>query len=287
MGNGLPRIHQPFRYRYVLHIAIFFTLSPTNLYTAICYACIAPLVLLFAAIGLYLFYLAYRYNFLFVSNANIDTKGRVYPRALQHLFVGLYIAEFCLVGLFAIATASSVGALGPLILMIVLLIFTALYHVSLNSALTPLLEYLPKSLESEERRLMEEDMAVDGGEKDVATKGTDFGPAPHKKPNFFKKWLRPDIYTDYATMRRLVPKEIEIRYEPEVEETAYYHPSITSVTPLLWIPRDSMGISKEEIAETEPIIPITDEGATLDEKNKIIWDAEDGRPPIYQEKIYY
>lgn len=240
---------------------------------------------MFAAIGLYFFYVAYRYNFLFVSNANIDTKGRVYPRALQHLFVGLYIAEVCLIGLFAIATGTSVGALGPLIMMIILLIFTALYHISLNTALGPLINYLPKSLEAEERRLLDEDRAVENGEK-AAVHDTD-GPAPHKKPGILKKFLRPDIFTDYATLRRLVPKDIEIRYEPEVEENAYFHPAINSDTPLLWIPRDSLGISKQEIQDTSRVIPITDEAAQLDEKNKIVWDAEDGRPPIYQTPVYY
>ncbi|KAK5177136.1 phosphate metabolism protein 7, partial [Cryomyces antarcticus] len=120
----------------------------------ICYACIAPLVLAFAAIGLWFFYFAYRYKLLFVSNANIDTKGLVYPRALQQLFVGLYVAELCLVGLFAIK-AGTPGAIGPLILMIILLIFTALYHVSLNAAIDPLMKYLPKSLDAEERRLLD------------------------------------------------------------------------------------------------------------------------------------
>jgi len=280
----------------------------TNLFIiAICYAAIAPLVLGFAAIGLFLFYFAYRYNLLFVSNATIDTKGLLYPRALGHLFIGLYVAEVCLIGLFAIATGTSVGALGPLILMIVFLIFTALYHVSLNSALGPLLTYLPKSLDAEERRLLEiehgrkGDDVLEGdkfaaGEKPASGVATSNGkqevtssaaPAPHKKPNFFQKWLRPDIYTDYETMRRLVPKEIAIEYERQVEETAYYNPAITAETPLLWIPRDPVGISRHEIDETKTVIPITDEGAYLDEKNKVCWDAEDGRPPIYQEKIYY
>jgi hypothetical protein len=35
------------------------------------------------------------------------------------------------------------------------------------------------------------------------------------------------------------------------------------------------------------VIPITDEGATLDKKNKIVWDAEDGRPPIWERPVYY
>ncbi|KAG9515562.1 DUF221-domain-containing protein, partial [Aureobasidium melanogenum] len=261
----------------------------TNLFViAICYAIIAPLVLIFAAIGLYLFYLAYRYNLLYVSNANIDTKGRVYPRALQQVFVGLYIAEFCLIGLFAIATGSSVGALGPLILMIIFLVFTALYHLSLNAALEPLINYLPKSLEAEERRLLDEDANAEKGEKGmVADTNVELGPPPHAKPTFWKKFLRPDIYTDYATMRRLVPKMVSIRYESEEEQHAYFNPAVTAQPQLLWIPRDPMGISRQEVRDTSKVIPITDEGATLDEKNKIVWDAEDGRPPIWERPVYY
>lgn len=206
-----------------------------------------------------------------------------------------------LIGLFAIATGASVGALGPLILMIIFLIFTVLYHMSLNAAMSPLLNYLPKSLDAEERRLRaldetaglpEGDQYADGAAKEGshangAAASHEVGPAPHKKPNFFVKWLRPDIYTDYQTMRRLVPKEIAVHYSNEIEETAFYNPAIKSDVPLLWIPKDPVGISKQEIAETSKVIPITDEGAFLDEKNKICWDAEDGRPPIYEEKIYY
>lgn len=269
------------------------TLFPvfTNLLViALCYAAIAPLVMGFAAIGLYLFYFAYRYNLMFVSNANIDTKGRIYPRALQQLFVGLYIAEICLIGLFAIATGHSRGALGPLILMILFLIFTALYNIALNSALDPLLNYLPKSLDAEERGLVEAERNAASGEPVDPEKAAVIIPkeaTPHKRPNMLTKFLRPDIYTDYHTMRRLVPKDIPIEYTPEGEEEAYFHPSVTSRTPLLWIPRDPVGMSAKEVHESSRVIPITDEGAYLDDKNKVVWDAQDGRPPIYTEKVYY
>jgi hypothetical protein len=261
----------------------------TNLFViAICYAIIAPLVLIFAAVGLYLFYLAYRYNLLYVSNANIDTKGRVYPRALQQVFVGLYIAEGCLIGLFAISTGSSIGALGPLVLMIIFMVFTALYHLSLNAALEPLINYLPKSLEAEERRLLDEDMTAERGEKGMGADPSEaLGSSPHDKPAFWKKFLRPDVYTDYATMRRMVPKMVNIRYESEEEQHAYFNPAITAAPTLLWIPRDPMGVSRQEVRDTSKVIPITDEGASLDEKNKIVWDAEDGRPPIWQRPVYY
>lgn len=54
---------------------------------------------------------------------------------------GLYIAEICLIGLFALKKA-----FGPLVLMAVFLIFTVLVHISLNEAVTPLLNNLPRTL---------------------------------------------------------------------------------------------------------------------------------------------
>ncbi|EKG16711.1 protein of unknown function DUF221 [Macrophomina phaseolina MS6] len=272
----------------------------TNLFViAICYACIAPLVLLFAAIGMWFFYFAYRYNLLFVYDIDIDTKGLVYPRALQQLFVGLYIAEGCLIGLFAIQLGDR-SALGPFIMMIILLIFTALYHISLNAALDPLLKYLPKSLQEEERRLLaaESDLPPDeradaptnGYEKAAATEdGIDPRVPPHERPGMIKKFLRPDIYTDYPTMRRMVPRNFadpDQLYAPEVERDAYFHPSITSEPPMLWIPRDSAGCSRQEVQETGKVIAITDVAAHFDEKNKIIWDPE-AEVPIAEPKIYY
>lgn len=265
------------------------------------------MVLGFAAIGLYLFYFAYRYNLLYVSNADIDTQGKVYPRALQQTTVGCYLLVVCLIGLFAIGTGSDQMAIGPLVLEIIFLIFMILYHVSLNNALEPLINYLPKNLEAEEQGLLDLERSklshTNGSGPSDAIQNGDYGdrvdsvekglhnttlPAPHKKPNFLSKFLRPDKYTDYATMRRLVPNSLDTaQYPPEVERDAYFHPAITSQPPLLWIPRDPAGVSRQEVKHSLKVIPITDEDAWLDEKNKIHWDSETGRPPIYEEKIYY
>lgn len=271
-----------------------------NALIAITYSIIAPLVLGFATIGIYLIYLAYRYNMLYVHNATVDTQGLVYPRALQQTTTGVYLSIVCLIGLFAINTA-----IGPLILMIVYLIFIALFHISLNSAIDPLLMYLPKSLQVEEESLLSlENGNMNGDhmtEKKSAqataseeagnsndTNGKDLPAAPHKKPNFITKFLFPHKYTDYHTLRRLVPRGFaEIEYAPEVERDAFYHPAISSPTPILWIPRDEMGVSRQECRHSSKVIPMTDEGAAFDEKGKMVWDQETARPPIYQEKIYY
>lgn len=271
----------------------------------------------FGSIGLYLFYFAYRYNILYVSNASIDTQGRGYTRALQHLTVGCYLSMVCLIGLFAMASGANRLALGPLILMIIFLIFIILYHLALNSSMEPLLNYLPKNLEAEEESLLAAERSsiskstsgdlqtatsstaaprdsgvnVDSvsngeGNLDSAEKGLT-GSSTEPKPNFLTKFLRPDKYANYHQLRKLVPTADPITYSVEDERDAYCHPAITSQPPLLWVPRDALGVSSQEVAHTSRVIAVTDEDAYLDEKCKIQWNEEKGQPPIYEEKISY
>ena len=90
-------------------------------------------------------YTTYRYNLLYVYSSEISTRGLHYPRALKHILTGVYLAEICMIGLFGLKSA-----FGPLILIIGLLIFTILLHMSLNASLSPLLYNLPRTLAIEE-----------------------------------------------------------------------------------------------------------------------------------------
>lgn len=279
---------------------------------AIVYAVIAPLCLGFSTIGMALFYFAWRYNVLFVTDTNIDTRGLIYPRAIKQLFTGVYLAELCLIGLFGASVA-----IGPLVLMVVFTIFTVLFHISLNSALNPLLYNLPQSLmaEEESRRGSLEAPASTHKEK-LETKGTNGSsdsvshnllhdlvsqlaveshiltlaqarPEP-KKANLFTKFFKPWIYADYYSMRQLLPQhEYKFGVTEELEQSAYFPPSITAQPPLLWIPRDRAGVSAQEVMHSGKVIPITDEGCELNEKNKLQWDQDGARPPVWEEKAIY
>ncbi|KAJ0163473.1 Uncharacterized protein CTA2_2952 [Colletotrichum tanaceti] len=273
---------------------------------SITYAIIAPLMLFFSTIGMGLFYLSYRYNILFVSDTRIDTRGLLYPRALKQLFAGVYLAEICLIGLFAVSVA-----IGPLVLMIVFLIFSVLFHLTMNSVLDPLMYTLPRTLQVEEESLSAEIEDIDrkdSGRGVSEEQNGDSSKLFKKIPNFKKfspggeentvekggnivtRFLKPWIFADYLTLRQLVPHDaatIDEMYPGAIQDNAYYPPSVSSLPPLLWIPEDSAGVSKYEIAQTSKIIPITDEGCQLDEKNKLVWDSEGARPPIWDEKIYY
>ncbi|KAJ5566703.1 uncharacterized protein N7459_010085 [Penicillium hispanicum] len=239
---------------------------------ALTYSCIAPLILGFAFIGLYLVYQAYRYNFLFVYDIEIDTKGLVYPRALQHLLTGVYLAEVCMIGLFAIK-----GAVGSVVLMALFTIGTALAHISLNEALAPLNTFLPRSLDAEEELLQDKEDARN-----------EINEQRRSRTIAFWRWFHPNVYKDYAALRRKVRRNVaEVSYTPEELRTAYFEPCISSPAPTLWIPRDKWGFSQHEILETDAIINITDKGAHLDEKNKIVWDKYDPHLPLRELKTLY
>jgi hypothetical protein len=115
--------------------------------TGITYAVIAPILLFWSSLGIGIFYQAYRYNILFVSDTKVDSRGLIYPRALKQLFAGVYLAEICLVGMFVVSKAP-----GQATLVIILLVFTILYQITLGRALNPLLYNLPSTLQAEEER---------------------------------------------------------------------------------------------------------------------------------------
>ncbi|TRX99002.1 hypothetical protein FHL15_000344 [Xylaria flabelliformis] len=263
--------------------------SVLPVYTNIAVISIAPLMLGFATIGISLFYLAWRYKIFFVTDTKIDTRGLIYPRALKQLITGVYIAELSMIGLLATSVA-----IGPLVLMIIFLVFTILLNISINSAIDPLLYNLPRTL-AEEEAARSRHGSIENGEKDVdhaanLRSGATPNTVGNKKLGFFTKFLKPWQYCDYETMRKLVPNDafdVYNLYSEEVERDAYYPPSVTSATPLLWIPEDPLGISKQEVRDTSKVIPITDEGCTLTDKNKLEWDTETVRPPVWEEKIYY
>ncbi|PHH75452.1 hypothetical protein CDD83_4402 [Cordyceps sp. RAO-2017] len=256
-----------------------------------------------STLALALFYFAYRYNVFFVSDTAVDTQGLIYPRALKQLFTGIYLAEICMVGLFAISKAA-----GPAVLMAIFLVFTILFHITMSKHLDPLLYGLPRSVQAQEQAIREggdDELAEAAGlpptkePRATSTDGKMAGLAtavssesgPPKRGNLVSRFFQPWRYNDFATMRRMMPREddmeLDRQYTDQVEATAYLPPSVSSETPTLWIPEDAAGVSKQEIALTSKVIPITDEGATLDAKNNIIWDTEGARPPIWDEKITY
>lgn len=266
---------------------------------ALSYSGIAPLVLGFATVGFTLIYIAFRYNFLYCYETNIDTQGQAYQRALRQLIVGVYLSEGCLIGLFAIATGDNTAAAGPLAIECVLLALTILAHICLRSALTSHEARVAYSDPTPTTTSLENGLAqVPTPEKGTATNPSspNVTPKPSKIPGFLQTLINPERNSTPQLSSRLD----QFYHQPQqplptdVAKRAYFNPAITSPTPTLWIVHDDMGISQREVLETRRAVPgleITDEQAVFNEKGKVVWiGQEEGKAreaPVWEEKAVY
>jgi calcium permeable stress-gated cation channel len=92
------------------------------------YSIISPIINGLAFAAFVLFYFLYKYLFTWVNDQpnSSDTGGLFFPKALQHIFVGLYVQQVCLCALFFLAQNErhKPSALPEGALMIVLIVFT-------------------------------------------------------------------------------------------------------------------------------------------------------------------
>ena len=330
---------------------------------AFSYTCIAPLILVFACGGMAFVRMIYRYNVMYVFDSEMDSKGLFYPQALLHLIVGLYMAEICLIGLFALKFAFA-----PMVLMLIFFVFTGLVHLSLSDSIQPLLQNLPQTLPIEEE-IQQQDKAKmnafmqaaadaearpPGGASDYYDMGQNFGeeepeivdedeevpePAgdrsleggasigsalgdwlsnklatsfhaqmdliaektgftklinilglnhdPNEPPTFLTRWLHPEIYEDFVALRKMIPFDSLPNREYQESEAMcnYWPPELWTPKPILWIPSDEARVSRQEVAHTKKVTPITDRGVRLDERGRLVVSVEEA--PFVKMRLVY
>ncbi|AET40088.1 Phm7p Ecym_5329 [Eremothecium cymbalariae DBVPG len=123
------------------HWGVIYPLVELLVCIYITYSIISPMLLIFSSIALCFFSLAYLYNLNYVYGFSYDLKGRNYVRALFQIFVGLYLAEICLLGLFIMAKSW-----GPMVLNIIFMILTVVAHLYFKRRFLPLVDAIPLSV---------------------------------------------------------------------------------------------------------------------------------------------
>ncbi|KAI0261640.1 hypothetical protein BC834DRAFT_895208 [Gloeopeniophorella convolvens] len=124
------------------------------------YSIISPIINGLAFAAFFLFYMLYKYLFTWVNDQSpsSDTGGLFFPKAIQHIFVGLYVQQVCLCALFFLAQNENKkpSAIPEGALMVVLIIFTIFFQNTIINSYGPLIKYLPLTLA---------DRSYDGGAK--------------------------------------------------------------------------------------------------------------------------
>lgn len=324
------------------------------------YSIIAPLISLFAIITFSLLWVAHRYNMLYVTRFRTDTRGVLYPRAINQTFTGLYVMELCLIGLFSLVKDESGASAGvpQAIIMFVALVCTVLFQYLLNTSFGPLLRYLPITFEDEAvlrdeifQRAQERRLGIAPQDDEAATlnshrEGEDSSPNGDDEIEMRKleksdrtqtgssrlqklnpargirtagTWAarggkmvhhatigkadaRLRTATDFRRQKRL--KDLEAQramgealfggYNDEIEDLtpeerdalvrkAFQHYALRAHRPTVWIPRDDLGVSDDEIIRTRQfseLIWISNEGTALDSKARVLYGRN---PPDFSE----
>jgi hypothetical protein len=249
------------------------------------YGVISPLILPFVCLFFILQYFVYLYQFLYVYEIPFETAGRAFPRAIRHIYIGLFISQITLIGLFGIRS----GGKGQMALMIVTLIFTAFALYYYDRAFKPLFKYLPVSIFEDEHfmtnkktdAITQDDPVLEVHDDDkhvragyVSDDSEDSGKASSQsihKPIISKKATNSTEHSPTSIEAYNARSELRQRLRddqgksPELLKNdqqrilatakslysaeAYMHPSTYLANPTIWIPDDDLGIAQKELKE--------------------------------------
>ena len=212
-----------------------------------------------------MFFTVQRYHLLNFSSFLFDTGGLVYPKAINQLFLGLYVMEIYLVGLFLLVRDEQgrVACVGQGSIMILVTMATVIYHFQLNKAFNPLFKHLPMILN---------DLKPYGeGDENPLSMSKSW----HSVFRSFFKGLDNIVYREEnqnGPDKKRPTTDVGLGNNESglqiLEDEA-----LTTEQKVIWVPRDNLGISQDEKAQSQAIsktIVMSDKNAELDETGSVI-----------------
>jgi hypothetical protein len=188
----------------------------------------------------------------YVSDFPNDSGGLAFSRAIYQSFTGIYLMEILLAALFFLAQNQfgSQSAIPEGIFMCIAIACTIAIQFLIISSFDPLTYYLPVDV-TEFQHL---NNSID--EEIISTNPT---------------------INDVQQITNT--NETNIDYHEYNMDNTFVHPAIKDPNPIIWIPKDSLGIAESELQQTRASglnILMSNEGAKFNEKINI---QIDGSPP--------
>ncbi|KAI0792351.1 DUF221-domain-containing protein [Abortiporus biennis] len=288
---------------------------------SLAYSIISPIINGLAFVTFFLFFLLWKYLFIWQldSPKSGETGGLFFPKAIQHVFVGMYIQQICLAALFFLArnSANHPSAIAEGALMIVLIVFTAFFHMIINNSYGPLIDYLPLSLaektgglpdanrDEAERELNEQDSMIESpSEKPIPKDSSPSSTPDHAEES--SSHSHPPTPTSSSSpqldkAKAIQTEDIEARprhshdsrndvnspdstpdkfkaIDEEAGPKEFYHPASVDPQRVVWLPRDQLGLAEAEVSAIRARgIDVSMHGATMDGKGKV--DIDGSAPP--------
>ena len=216
-------------------------------------------MIVFSIITFTLFWVTFRYNLLFVMVSHHDTRGRLYPTALNQLFTGIYIMELCLLGLFLLVRDEQrrFSCIGQAAVMVVATGLTVTFQILLNQAFAPLLRFLPL-ISADQRLECDKDPEIRTQLEETSQYNL-----KHERHGH-------DVY-DHSSQN--------YREHHPYCQGAFQNEALRVQIPVVWIPKDVIGISDDELYHTRKSyagISISNERTSMKSNGRVVVR---GNPP--------
>ncbi|CVL09030.1 related to PHM7-similarity to A.thaliana hyp1 protein [Fusarium mangiferae] len=240
---------------------------------ALVYCITSPLISAFAILLFGLLWITQRYTILCIYQAEYDAGGVLYPRAINQTFTGLYVMELCLAGLFFIVKdeRGRAACTAQGIIMVLVLVGTVLFQVFLNWRFGPLLRYLPVKLG---------DFDADVCHRIQTLGERRFSMSTATQRDYKVRDMTHDSDSAQNKRRPIENAELSTKLQEstgterdDLEATAFDHVALRSRQPTVWIPKDNLGVSEDEIRQTNQfggLISISSYGATLGNQGNVL-----------------
>ncbi|CAG8503054.1 8989_t:CDS:2 [Gigaspora margarita] len=231
----------------------------------IVYSVIQPLILPFTALHFALFYLAYRYNFLYIYDQIYETNGNLFVHAMEQFFWGIFIFQLTIIGLMFLNDAHIPG-----VLAVILFIITISTVLGMRAYFqhNPKAEFLPVNLMGVIDMKTNKVIANTDFTKSTSSVTEDEKVDQGSKNKQISENPLTDIDDEYTD-----PNVVHIKHgdiEKKRGVNAYTHPALIVANPLVWIPQDNTEMYKEEIKRCQDSgLNATSRGAKINEKYKV------------------
>lgn len=221
-----------------------------------------------------------RYNILNISKSNLDTGGLVYPEALNQLFVGLYVMEIYLIGLFSLVRDSQDRAAcpGQAVIMTIVALLTIVYQRIVNQGYQSHFRHLPIY----DAKEVNQDSALPKSKTNSRTLDfLDKSFLINRAGGILRFFVVEDTLGMLETARVSVEDQQrgQVTKMSQIDSFDAMPEAIQKDPPTIWLPKDNLGMSAHEIRKTHQssaTVPISDENAFLDSDAKVSY--VDGPP---------
>lgn len=101
------------------------------------YAIISPIILIFGAFTMFMVYIAYCHNLVYCLGFAPDGRGMYYRNAVSETMIGIYLGQICILGIAVFGKGW-----GAIVLAVIGLVVTILWHLHLNKTYHHQLKYV-------------------------------------------------------------------------------------------------------------------------------------------------